>query len=145
MNNLDDNTTNWGIVELMGHKVVAGQISKSEMLGKPMLRIDVPATSAYPEFTQFYGDGSIYCVTFVSEDVARLTAEQTKVNPVSVYVPELITIERHKEVIQSYETRLERLRTPRIESGISGEDIPGVVEHIEELWEEDGDEADEDD
>jgi hypothetical protein len=110
MDNLDGNTTNWGIVELMGHKVVAGQISKSEMLGKPMLRIDVPATSAYPEFTQFYGDGSIYCVTFVSEAVARMTAEQTKVNPVSVYVPELITREKLDEVVRQYEKRLERLR-----------------------------------
>ena len=39
MNNLDDNTKTWGIVELMGHKVVAGQVSKSEMLGKALLRV----------------------------------------------------------------------------------------------------------
>jgi len=64
----------YAIVELMGHKVVAGLVSKSEMLGKPMLRVDVPATSAYPEFTQFYGETAIYCVTFVSEEVAQLTA-----------------------------------------------------------------------
>ena len=123
MDNLDGNTTNWGIVELMGHKVVAGQISKSEMLGKPMLRIDVPATSAYPEFTQFYGDGSIYWVTFVSEVVARMTAEQTKVNPVSVYVPELITREQLDEVVRQYEKRLERLRAlPAGDQGPESED-----------------------
>ena len=115
MSNLDDNTKTWGIVELMGHKVVAGLVSKSEMLGKPMLRIDVPATSTYPEFTQFYGDGSIYCVTFVSEEVARLTAEQTKVNPVSVYVPNLITQEKHEESVRTYKEHLERLRTPRLQ------------------------------
>lgn len=94
----------------MGHKVVAGLISKSEMLGKPLLRVDVPATSAYIAFTQFYGESAIYCVTFVSEQVARLTAEQTKANPVSVYVPDLITVERHKEVIQRYDEQIERLR-----------------------------------
>jgi len=82
----------------MGHKVVAGMISKSEMLGKPMLRVDVPKTSTYGEYTQFYGETAIYCVTFVSEAVARLTAEQAKVNPVSVYVPDLIdAIERGKQ------------------------------------------------
>lgn len=102
--------TNYAIVELMGHKVVAGKVSKSEMLGKPMLRVDVPATSAFREFTQFYGDDAIYCVTFVSEDVARLTAEQTKVNPVSVYVPELITKEKHQEIIEQYRKQIERLR-----------------------------------
>lgn len=100
----------WAIVELMGHKVVAGLVSKSEMLGKPMLRVDVPSTSAYPEFTQFYGDSSIYCVTFVSEEVAKLTAEQSKVNPVSVYVPDLISRQRHQEIIDHYKNQIDSLR-----------------------------------
>lgn len=110
MNNVDENTKTWGIVELMGRKVVAGQVSKSVLLGPPMLRVDVPATSAYPEFTQFYGDTAIYCVTFVSEDVARLTAEQTKVNPVSVYVPELISREQHEQSIQMYRDEIDKMR-----------------------------------
>jgi hypothetical protein len=110
MNNVDDTTETWGILELMGRKIVAGLISKSTLLGPPMLRIDVPATSAYGAFTQFYGESSIYCVTFVSEEVARLTAEQTKVNPVSVYVPELITREKHDAVVQSYVARIQQLR-----------------------------------
>lgn len=101
---------NWAIVELMGHKVVAGLTSKSEMLGKPMLRVDIPATSAFPEFTQFYGDSAIYCVTFVSEEVARRTAEATKVNPVSVYVPNLVTAEQLEQVKQEYNERIARLR-----------------------------------
>lgn len=107
----DNEIQTWGIVELMGHKAVAGKISKSEMLGSPMLRIDVPATSVFGEFTQFYGDGAIYCVTFTSEEVARLTAEQTKVNPVSVYVPDLITKEKHQEIVRRLEERLERPRS----------------------------------
>ena len=85
----------WAIVELMGHKVVAGLVQKSEMLGKPMLRIDIPATSEYPQHTQFYGDAAIYGVTFVSEEVARITAEKLENNPVAVYVPDLVTRERY--------------------------------------------------
>lgn len=115
--NLDDNVSNWGIVELMGHKVVAGLISKSEMLGKPLLRVDVPATTGYGEFTQFYGEAAIYCVTFTSEQVARLTAEKIKVNPVSVYVPDLITREKHEEVVNAYERQIERLRQPGLPAG----------------------------
>ena len=110
----NDNGSQWAIVELMGHKVVAGQVSKSEMLGKPMLRVDVPATSTYPGFTQFYGDDAIYCVTFVSDEVARLTAEQSKVNPVSVYVPELIPKEQHEKVVDDisnqYRKQIDSLR-----------------------------------
>lgn len=124
MNNVDENTKTWGIVELMGRKVVAGIVSKSVILGPPMLRIDVPATSAFPEFTQLYGDTSIYCVTFVSEGVARLTAEQTKVNPVSVYVPELISREQHEQSIQIYRDEIDKMRRllPRGGSADSDDD-----------------------
>jgi hypothetical protein len=107
---MDEIIGQWAIVELMGHKVVAGLVSKSEMLGKPMLRVDVPATSAYPEFTQFYGESSIYCVTFVSEQVARLTAEQSKVNPVSVYTPDLITRKQHEEVVGHWREQIKQLQ-----------------------------------
>lgn len=106
----ENDNAQWGIVELMGHKVVAGRISKSEEFGTVLLRVDVPATNAFPEFTQMYGNSAIYCVTFTTEEVARLTAKSTKVNPVSVYTPELITKEKLQEVVQQYEARLQRLR-----------------------------------
>lgn len=107
---MEENIGQWAIVELMGHKVVSGLVTKSEMLGKPMLRVDVPATSTYPAYTQFYGESSVYCVTFVSKEVAELTAEQSKVNPVSVYVPDLISRERHDEIVDGYRSQIESLR-----------------------------------
>lgn len=122
MNNVTDDKT-WGIVELMGHKVVAGLVSKDEMLGKPMLRVDVPTTSTFDAFTQFYGEAAIYCVTFVSEAVARLTAEQIKVNPVSVYVPELITRQKMDELREDYEKVIERLRRPSLQGPPADDDI----------------------
>lgn len=100
----------WGIVELMGHKVVAGFMQKSEMLGKPLLRVDVPASGDYPAFTQLYGEAAIYCVTFVSEEVARRAAASYRVNPVSVYVPDLITWDKHQEQIDSLQKEMCRLR-----------------------------------
>lgn len=109
-NTMSENNTQWGIVELMGHKVVAGAISKDEMLGKPMLRVDVPATSAFPGFTQFYGEAAIYCVTFTSEEVANRVAEQNKTNPVSVYTPMLVTQEQLEEAKAAYNARLDALR-----------------------------------
>jgi hypothetical protein len=111
----DEIQKQWGIVELMGHKVVAGAISKDEMCGKPMLRVDVPATSAFPAFTQFYGETAIYCVTFTSEEVATRTAEKCKINPVSVYVPDLVSMEQYDEMrkradeLQQQVYRLRRL------------------------------------
>jgi hypothetical protein len=93
-----DQESNWGIVELMGRKVVAGLITKSEMIGPPMLRIDVPETKTFGPFTCFYGGTAIYGVTFTSEEVARKTAESVQVNPVSVYVPELVSKEKYDEL-----------------------------------------------
>lgn len=79
----------WAILELMGRKVVAGYLTKDDWQGHAMLRIDVPNTSAFPAFTQVYGPQAVYCITYVSESVAKITAEYNKVNPVSVYVPDL--------------------------------------------------------
>jgi arylsulfatase A-like enzyme len=107
---MSENNSQFGIVELMGHKVVAGAISKDEMLGKPMLRVDVPATSAFPAFSQFYGEAAIYCVTFTSEEVANRVAEQNKTNPISVYTPSLVTQEQLEEVKDAYNARLDALR-----------------------------------
>lgn len=107
----DEGGSVWAIVELMGHKVVAGQVCKSELFGPPMLRVDVPETSARQGFTQFYGvDGPIYCITPVSEQVARLTAEQLKVNPVNVYVPDLITKEQHELAVEKLHRQMDSLR-----------------------------------
>jgi hypothetical protein len=92
----DQTAGEWAIVEIMGHKVVAGYVTKDEQFGQPMLRVDVPPTDAYPAFTQHYGVQSIYCITYVSEQVARAAAQANRVNPVSVYVPELAALDRLK-------------------------------------------------
>jgi len=84
----------WAIVEIMGRKVVVGYITQAVQFGLPMLRIDVPATSIWPAFTQDYGAQAIYAITYVSEEVAKLTAEANKVNPVAVYVPDLSEMKR---------------------------------------------------
>lgn len=120
-----ENGSVWAIVEIMGHQMVAGQVSKSTMFGPPLMRVDVPETSAQPAFTQFFGtDGPIYRITVVSEQVARLTAEQIKVNPVNVYVPELITKEKHEAVVAGLMQKMNSLRLGLL--------APDLDEHDEE-------------
>lgn len=79
-------TEQWAIVELMGHKIVAGKVSKSEMMGKPLLRVDVPAVGNTPAFTQMYGEAAIYCITFVDEPTAMKTATYVQVKPIIPYI-----------------------------------------------------------
>lgn len=99
----------WAIIQLFGHKTLAGLVSKSEMLGQAMLRIDVPATEAQPAFTQLYGDKAVYSVTFVSEEVALKTAEAVQMNPINVYVPDLVTVQRHEQEVADLRRQLSRV------------------------------------
>jgi hypothetical protein len=99
----------WAIVEIFGRKVLAGRVTKDTSLF-PMLRIDVPATSEWPEYTVEHGPAAIFSIVYVNEAVARATAESLKVNPISVYNPELVTREKFEKTVDQYKQRLAELR-----------------------------------
>lgn len=79
-----DAYTGWAVVELMGHRRIAGHVSEAAQYGTAMIRIDVPTEGGEP-ITQFYGGNSIYCLSPVTEDVARAVALRNKPAPVSPY------------------------------------------------------------
>lgn len=83
----DDSTayTGWAVVELMGHRRIAGHVSEAAQYGTAMIRIDVPTEDGQPPITQFYGGNSIYCLSPVTEDVARAVARRNQPAPVSPY------------------------------------------------------------
>lgn len=83
------NESAWAIVELFGHQMLAGAISKTERFGAVMLRIDVPASGRAPGFTREYSPSALFSITYASEEVVRLTARQLASKPINVYVPEL--------------------------------------------------------
>lgn len=104
----------WAVVQLFGHKTLAGLVSKDEKLGVPMLRVDVPATDEQPAFTQLFGNGAIYGITFVSEEVARKTANAVGFTPIQVYVPDLITKEQHEQEVMDLRRQITRLSMRRL-------------------------------
>lgn len=75
----------WAIVEIMGHQVYAGQISEETIAGQAFLRVDVPETPGQPGFTKYFGTGSIYAITPIKEDIARVLAVRHARQPVSEY------------------------------------------------------------
>jgi len=80
----------WAIVELMGHRKLAGKVSEKIIAGQPLLRIDVPKSGEQKAFTTFYGPGSIYSLTPTTEEIARRFAAARIEAPVSVYeLPQL--------------------------------------------------------
>jgi hypothetical protein len=75
----------WAIVELMGHRRLAGRVSQAEQYGVAMLRLDVPPTEGAQAATQFYGGSSIYCITPVSEEAALLVARRSAPTPIQTW------------------------------------------------------------
>lgn len=75
----------WAIVELMGHRRIAGMVSEQSIGGASMVRVDVPETSNQPAFTQFYGGQALYCLTPTTEEIARAVAERSCARPVERY------------------------------------------------------------
>lgn len=75
-----DKFEGWVILEVMGHRRLAGYLREQEIAGKAFLRIDVPTD---PPSTQFYGADSVYCLTPVTEETARAACGISRVAPVS--------------------------------------------------------------
>ncbi|MGE0547589.1 MAG: acetyltransferase [Kofleriaceae bacterium] len=72
----------FAIVELMGHRRLAGYVREVTVAGAPLLRLDVPSD---PPVTQYYGASAIYCITPTTEELAKQVAQQSRPAPVSRY------------------------------------------------------------
>lgn len=71
----------WAIVELMGHVKLAGRLTEEERFGVKMGRLDIPNDDGF--VTQYFGGGSVYRITAVTEEVARQVCKTTAPAPVS--------------------------------------------------------------
>lgn len=80
----------WAIVELMGHRVIAGKVSEASQYGAAMLRVDVPNGDGETAITQFYGGSAIYALTPCDEAAARkvLNRRWDLPEPVRLALPE---------------------------------------------------------
>ena len=71
----------WAIIQLFGHKKMAGVATTENFGPSVMLRVDVPETTRQPAFTEYYGMSAIYAISPISEEMARKTAESLNVLP----------------------------------------------------------------
>ena len=80
----------WCIVELFGHQRIAGKVSEQTIGGGAFVRVDVPAVGDIPAYTRLFGNGAIYAINPVTEEIARAAAASYRAVPVSPYdLPEL--------------------------------------------------------
>jgi hypothetical protein len=72
----------WAIVEIMGHRRLAGMVTEQDIAGTAFLRLDIPA-QAGNGITQFYSPSSVYCLTPTTENIARKVGARLQPQPVS--------------------------------------------------------------
>jgi len=79
----------WAILELMGHRRLAGLVREVSIGGASFIRIDVPGEGPDVQgneswtATQFYNPAAVYCMTPVSEEMARKIAKRDQPQPVN--------------------------------------------------------------
>jgi hypothetical protein len=69
----------WAILEIMGHRRLAGWLTEQEIAGHGFLRIDVPVGGGEEGdvASQFYSPSSVYAITPCSEEIARELSKLT--------------------------------------------------------------------
>lgn len=73
----------WVILELMGHRRLAGRLTEEEIAGTAFLRLDIPDGGKAPAATQYYAAGAVYAITPTTEALARQVALRDRPAPVS--------------------------------------------------------------
>lgn len=72
----------WVIVELLGHRKLAGRVREVTLAGAGMLRLDVPATDGHGAQTQYIAPGSVYALHPTTEAIAAAAAARFRPAPV---------------------------------------------------------------
>lgn len=71
--NQEESYHGWSVLELLGHRRVAGYVTEQTIAGAALLRVDIPLPDG-ATLTQFYAPASLYAMTPVSEEAAHLVA-----------------------------------------------------------------------
>jgi hypothetical protein len=75
----------YAIVEMMGHRKVIGKITESDIGTGSLLKVTVLGKDGEPERTEYIGVGSIYCLTIVTEEVAKSASSHYSPEPTWAY------------------------------------------------------------
>lgn len=73
----------WAVIELMGHRKLAGRVTEQQIAGAGFLRLDVPGDDTNAAVTQLYAPSAVYAIHPTSEAIARHVASQWRYQPVS--------------------------------------------------------------
>lgn len=75
----------WALIEIMGHRRLAGRVTEDTIAGVALLRVDVPDIEGEPAWTTWIGASAIFSLSPVSEEVCRAHAKSFRASPVMVW------------------------------------------------------------
>lgn len=78
---MEEKFDQWCVLELMGHRRLAGKVTDAVIGGGAFLRIDIPSKND-GFTTQYYSPQSVYAITPTTEEIARTVAKQNQPEPI---------------------------------------------------------------
>jgi hypothetical protein len=75
----------WAIVEMLGHRRVIGRVTEQGIAGAGFIRIDTPDDDGGTIQSQIVAPASIYAITPISEEAARVAARVQIREPITVW------------------------------------------------------------
>jgi hypothetical protein len=72
----------WAIIELLGHRRLAGRLREVHLAGAGFLRLDLPETPGHTPQTQYIAPGSVYALHPTTEAIATAVAARCRPEPV---------------------------------------------------------------
>ena len=100
----------WVVLEIMGHKRLAGFLTEQEIGGGSFLRLDIPSSDGKAKWkaTQYYNPQSIYCITPTDETTARACAANWTQAPVTQWeLREMLPVHEREEEIDGEQDNLD--------------------------------------
>lgn len=108
--NTEDQDKFWAIVELFGHTVLVGQVSKSEI--GDFVQINIPSVEAIPAWTKMVNPKAVYGITPVTEAVAMAKAKTIKAMPIDRWDTEQLFRNRFDELQEQGKIKMLESKEP---------------------------------
>lgn len=71
----------WALVEVMGHRRLAGKVTEVNLFGSKMMRVEIPEVDGIPAHEQILSGSAIFAFTPVGVEAARALAATIKHMP----------------------------------------------------------------
>lgn len=74
----------WAVLEILGHQRYAGRVREWPIGNATFIRLDVPGCEDRPGFHKIFGAASVFSITPVTEEVARLMVRELRTWPLNL-------------------------------------------------------------